>query len=358
MDETMPQDDAETSDSGGDSEENMSMSDTVDNLSEVQDVLDLEHMIDTNCDDVRGAPRCLAENGNDADCSATGDDCDDDGFFADFCDDDTENEAEVQAKAPPSPRAAADCREKLPAEGPSSASSLRMLAKENRAKDAEEKEEDMADDEGLEADVDEAVVRKRGVVRRRSSAAREHAELVKNQKVTATACQQEAEREKDLEEAAAASMEEDGKPVLRKRPATQRGVRPSELCPGGGTEETRCLFAQCAERMGQPARLQSETRCVFCDPPRLLATMKKPPQCRKHVTRALKQFLAQDREDIFDKALARIPEGYHAIVRVASARPNRTKTAVTARKAERAERVKHQKVTATAGECGTSDTHN
>ena len=92
---------------------------------------------------------------------------------------------ETMPQAPPSPRAAADCREKLPAEGPSSASSLRMLAKEEKAKDAEEKEEDMADDEGMEADVDEAVVRKRGVVRRRPAAARERAERVKIQKVTA-----------------------------------------------------------------------------------------------------------------------------------------------------------------------------
>eukprot|EP00972_Heterocapsa_arctica_P035275 5190324-Heterocapsa_arctica.AAC.1 len=56
---------------------------------------------------------------------------------------------------------------------------MRMVAKEERAKDAEEKEKDMAEDETMDADVDEEVVRKRGVIRRRPAAAGEPSVQVK-----------------------------------------------------------------------------------------------------------------------------------------------------------------------------------
>eukprot|EP00972_Heterocapsa_arctica_P006853 1002838-Heterocapsa_arctica.AAC.1 len=70
-------------------------------MSDMQEILDLEAMMENNCDEVRGAPRWLADDASDADRSATEFDCDDDAFFAAFFDDDTEDEAEVQAKAPP-----------------------------------------------------------------------------------------------------------------------------------------------------------------------------------------------------------------------------------------------------------------
>jgi hypothetical protein len=55
MDETTPHD-AEMSDSGGYSEESIPLADSVDNMSDMQEILDLEAMMENDCDEVRGAP--------------------------------------------------------------------------------------------------------------------------------------------------------------------------------------------------------------------------------------------------------------------------------------------------------------
>jgi hypothetical protein len=54
MEETTPHDDAETSDSGDYSEESTSTAGTVDNMSEIQEILDLEEEMENHCDEVHG----------------------------------------------------------------------------------------------------------------------------------------------------------------------------------------------------------------------------------------------------------------------------------------------------------------
>ena len=124
------------------------------------------------------------------------------------------------------------------------------------------------------------------------------------------------------------------KPAARKRPA--RGVWPNERCPGLSLD-VPCIFAQKQDVLGRPARLNSgQARCVWCNEEELTAAAAAP-QRRKFLTRALRIWTTDGRQDIADVAAARLPVEARQQIEIALQRPSRAQAAVAERKAQAAE---------------------
>ena len=124
------------------------------------------------------------------------------------------------------------------------------------------------------------------------------------------------------------------KRAARKKPA--RGVWPNERCPGLSMD-VPCLFAQKQDVLGRPARLNAgQVRCVWCNEEELKSAAAVP-QRRKFLTRALRIWATNGRQDIADVAAKRLPAEAKQQVESALQRPSRAQAAVAERKAQAAE---------------------
>ena len=95
--------------------------------------------------------------------------------------------------------------------------------------------------------------------------------------------------------------------------------------------------------MGQPARLhKGNARCQFCDAKSLKEAVKAP-QRKKHITLALRIWQEAGRQDIFDAAMALIPEDARPSFLQGLKRPSRAAPAVEARAKAKAEADKEER---------------
>ena len=116
----------------------------------------------------------------------------------------------------------------------------------------------------------------------------------------------------------------------------------TEFCPGRSRARP-CIFAQKEGQLGQPARLdKGKARCQFCDT-KSLAEVAKDPKRKGNITRALRAWQEAGREDIFDAAMALIPEDARPSFSQALKRPSRAAPAVEARAKAKAEADKEER---------------
>ena len=100
----------------------------------------------------------------------------------------------------------------------------------------------------------------------------------------------------------------------------------TEFCRGRRVQP--CIFARKGGRFGLAVQLhRGQTRCQFCDA-KSLAEVAKDPIRKGHITRALRAWKEAGRQDIFDVALALVPEDARANFLQALKRPSRAAPAV------------------------------
>ena len=92
-------------------------------------------------------------------------------------------------------------------------------------------------------------------------------------------------------------------PVVMRRPASKQS--PAHLCKGFAAAGSACVFSTVSP--GTQATAVRTARCVICCPERLAQALATS-QGKQNIKLTLKAFLRKDRRDIFDLALARLPE--------------------------------------------------
>ena len=144
------------------------------------------------------------------------------------------------------------------------------------------------------------------------------------------------EEEMDVEEPEAEEQEED---EAEERPKKRTKA---EVCPGHSDGQP-CTFSQTQGKLGCAALLnKGKSRCQFCDAA-TLAEAAKNPQRKKHITFALRTWQEAGRQDVFDAAMALIPEDARANFLQALKRPSRGAPAVEARAKAKAEADKEER---------------
>ena len=156
---------------------------------------------------------------------------------------------------------------------------------------------------------------------------------------------QEAEEARQHDAPAAAMDVEPPEAEGHAEPAPKKPRKDSRICPGRSRNRP-CLFAQSEDRLGQAARLhEGNARCQFCDAKSLTEAVKAP-QRKKHITLALRKWQEAGRQDIFDAAMALIPEDARPSFLQALKRPSRAAPAVEARAKAKAEADKEERTKA------------
>ena len=139
----------------------------------------------------------------------------------------------------------------------------------------------------------------------------------------------------EMPEAEAEGEAEDKEEQPKKRAKT-------EFCPGRSRAQP-CIFTQKQDRLGQAAQPHDgKSRCQFCDV-KALAEAAKDPKRKGNITRALRTWKEAGRQDIFDAALALIPEDARPSFLQALKRPSRAAPAVEARAKAKAEADKEER---------------
>ena len=97
------------------------------------------------------------------------------------------------------------------------------------------------------------------------------------------------------------------------------------------------MFARQAHRLGEPSRMNTgETHCLFCSPDRMAAAVEIA-KGKSDITRSLRFFKEQGRDDIFELALARIPLDKRAAFESALRRASQRRGDAAERRKEREE---------------------
>ena len=118
----------------------------------------------------------------------------------------------------------------------------------------------------------------------------------------------------------------------------RRPKKPSELCRG--LDGVDCTYNSQPHRIGEPARVhpdRGQERCVFCDPEHM-ASILHNSRGKGVVTIALRAFQDSHRLDIFEAALAKVPESERERIRAALRKPQRTKKLIEERRNARLEK--------------------
>ena len=104
-----------------------------------------------------------------------------------------------------------------------------------------------------------------------------------------------------------------------------------------GYDDTVCCFATANPRIGQKAIIAAKlnaSRCVFYDPQRMEQAFTNA-RAKGAITSALRLFKESDREDVYNAALAKVPESERARIETAIKKPRRTKEFLESRKQAR-----------------------
>eukprot|EP00438_Fugacium_kawagutii_P024873 Skav210639 [mRNA] locus=scaffold336:36175:40055:+ [translate_table: standard] len=117
----------------------------------------------------------------------------------------------------------------------------------------------------------------------------------------------------------------------KKKPAVATWQR---TCPGRSAKEP-CIFSQADGRLGRASMLsKGKSQCLFCDAAAMKEAVTKA-HGKRHITRALRAWMAGGREDIAEKVLVLLPEEAQTASRAALRRPSRAAAAVKARAASK-----------------------